>query len=51
MSLRAIRQGEELTVDYNYDETDETMHCRCEHEAAGHHQPYIGQSDSRLTHT
>jgi SET domain-containing protein len=29
MSLRAIRQGEELTVDYNYDHTDETMSCRC----------------------
>jgi SET domain-containing protein len=29
MSLRAIRKGEELTVDYNYDETDETMTCLC----------------------
>jgi SET domain-containing protein len=29
MSLRAIHKGEELTVDYNYDDTDETMHCRC----------------------
>ena len=29
MSLRAIRKGEELTVDYNYDHTDETLHCRC----------------------
>jgi SET domain-containing protein len=29
MSLRAIRKGEELTVDYNYDHTDETMSCRC----------------------
>jgi len=31
MSLRAIRKGEELTVDYNYDHTDETMQCRCGH--------------------
>ena len=31
MSLRAIRKGEELTVDYNYDDTDETMDCRCGH--------------------
>jgi len=29
MSLRAIQKGEELTVDYNYDETDETMRCLC----------------------
>ncbi len=29
MSLRPIRKGEELTVDYNYDDTDETMRCIC----------------------
>ncbi len=29
MSLREIEKGEELTVDYNYDDTDETMHCKC----------------------
>lgn len=29
MSLRKIRKGEELTVDYNYDDTDETMLCIC----------------------
>jgi len=29
MSLRAIRKREELTIDYNYDHTDETMPCRC----------------------
>ena len=29
MSLRAIHEGEELTLDYNYDDTDETMHCLC----------------------
>ena len=29
MSLRAIRKGEEVTIDYNYDETDETMNCLC----------------------
>jgi uncharacterized protein len=29
MSLRAIHKGEELTVDYNYDQTDETMNCLC----------------------
>jgi SET domain-containing protein len=29
MSLRDIRKGEELTIDYNYDETDETMRCLC----------------------
>jgi len=29
MSLRRIRKGEELTVDYNYDHTDETMTCAC----------------------
>jgi len=29
MSLRPIRKGEELTVDYNYDDTDETMRCVC----------------------
>ena len=31
MSLRQIPKGEELTVDYNYDETDETMKCLCGH--------------------
>ena len=29
MSLRAIRKGEELTLDYNYDHRDETMPCQC----------------------
>ncbi len=29
MSLRLIRKGEELTVDYNYDHTDETVGCVC----------------------
>jgi hypothetical protein len=29
MSLGRIRKGEELTVDYNYDDTDETMRCIC----------------------
>jgi uncharacterized protein len=29
MSRRRIRKGEELTVDYNYDETDETFRCAC----------------------
>jgi SET domain-containing protein len=29
MSLRKIRKDEELTIDYNYDETDETMRCLC----------------------
>jgi SET domain-containing protein len=29
MSLRRIRKGEELSVDYNYDDTDETMRCIC----------------------
>jgi len=29
MSLRPIRKGEELTIDYNYDDTDETMRCIC----------------------
>jgi SET domain-containing protein len=29
MSLRAIHKGEELTLDYNYDDTDETMGCLC----------------------
>ena len=29
MSLRPIRKDEELTVDYNYDDTDETMNCIC----------------------
>jgi len=29
MSLRPIRKGEELTVDYNYDDTDERMGCIC----------------------
>jgi SET domain-containing protein len=24
-----VRKGEELTIDYNYDDTDETMPCRC----------------------
>jgi uncharacterized protein len=28
-SRRPIRKGEELTVDYNYDDTDETMLCAC----------------------
>ena len=28
-SLRPIEQGEELTIDYNYDETDELMACGC----------------------
>jgi uncharacterized protein len=28
-SRRWIEKGEELTVDYNYDETDETIICRC----------------------
>ena len=28
-SLRPIRKGEELTVDYNFDETDETVRCAC----------------------
>jgi len=28
-SLRRIRKGEELTVDYNFDETDETVRCAC----------------------
>jgi uncharacterized protein len=28
-SRRPIRKGEELTVDYNYDETDERMRCAC----------------------
>lgn len=28
-SRRQIRNGEELTVDYNYDETDEVMKCAC----------------------
>jgi SET domain-containing protein len=32
MSLRAIRKGEELTIDYNYDDTDETMRCLCGHQ-------------------
>ena len=32
MSLRPIRKGEELTIDYNYDATDETMRCRCGHQ-------------------
>jgi hypothetical protein len=29
MSLRPIRKDEELTVDYNYDDTDETLRCIC----------------------
>jgi len=29
MSLCAIRKGEEVTIDYNYDDTDQTMQCRC----------------------
>jgi SET domain-containing protein len=29
MSLRPIRKGEELTIDYNYDDTDQTMRCSC----------------------
>jgi len=29
MSRRPIRKGEELTVDYNYDDTDETIRCAC----------------------
>lgn len=29
LSLRPIRKGDELTVDYNYDDTDETMRCGC----------------------
>ena len=29
MSRRRIRKGEELTVDYNYDDTDETIRCAC----------------------
>jgi SET domain-containing protein len=32
MSLRAIRKGEELTIDYNYDHTDEAMRCLCGHQ-------------------
>lgn len=28
-SRREIRKGEELTVDYNYDDTDEFMRCVC----------------------
>jgi uncharacterized protein len=28
-SEREIRKGEELTVDYNYDDTDEVMKCVC----------------------
>jgi SET domain-containing protein len=29
ISLRPIRKGEELTVDYNYDDTDGTIRCVC----------------------
>jgi len=29
MSLTEIGKGEELTIDYNYDDTDERMPCRC----------------------
>ncbi len=28
-SQRKIRKGEELTIDYNYDDTDEVMKCVC----------------------
>jgi SET domain-containing protein len=28
-SLRPIKKGEELTIDYNYDDTDELMICGC----------------------
>ncbi|HUY13852.1 MAG TPA: SET domain-containing protein-lysine N-methyltransferase [Terriglobia bacterium] len=28
-SRRWIEKGEELTIDYNYDDTDDTMICRC----------------------
>ena len=28
-SRRKIRKGEELTIDYNYDDTDEVMKCVC----------------------
>jgi SET domain-containing protein len=28
-SRRWIEKGEELTVDYNYDDTDDTVPCRC----------------------
>lgn len=28
-SLRPIRKGEELTVDYNFDDTDVTVRCGC----------------------
>jgi uncharacterized protein len=28
-SSRPIRKGEELTVDYNFDDTDETVRCAC----------------------
>jgi len=28
-SRRRIKKGEELTVDYNYDDTDELMRCGC----------------------
>ena len=29
MSMRVIREGEELTIDYNYDHTDATIRCTC----------------------
>ncbi|MGD0697385.1 MAG: SET domain-containing protein-lysine N-methyltransferase [Terriglobia bacterium] len=29
MSLRSIKKGEELTLDYNYDDTDDMMPCTC----------------------
>ncbi|MGO9271052.1 MAG: SET domain-containing protein [Terriglobia bacterium] len=29
MSRRRIQEGEELTIDYNYDDTDETIRCAC----------------------
>jgi SET domain-containing protein len=29
VSLRRIQNGEELTVDYNFDSTDETVPCHC----------------------
>jgi SET domain-containing protein len=28
-SMRRIKKGEELTIDYNYDDTDELMACGC----------------------
>lgn len=29
MSRRPVKEGEELTIDYNYDRTDEKMFCSC----------------------